>query len=144
MKKEIKDKEKELLSIALQVEQKNKLINHFYQKIKDQKLSEEKKNFDTLLSEIKTSLNIQKDIDLFTEKFTELHHDFIGKVKTQFPKLTFKEIKLLSFLKIGLSTKQIASMQNITPAAIHKMRYRIKKKINLDKKSSLDDFIVNL
>jgi hypothetical protein len=144
MKKEIKDKEKELLSIALQVEQKNKLINHFYQKIKNQKLSEEKKNFDSLLSEIKTSLNIQKDIDLFTEKFTELHHNFIGKVKTQFPKLTFKEIKLLSFLKIGLSTKQIASMQNITPAAIHKMRYRIKKKINLDKKSSLDDFIVNL
>jgi DNA-binding NarL/FixJ family response regulator len=58
--------------------------------------------------------------------------------------LSIKEIKFLSFIKEGLSNKQIASMQNITTSAVHKMRYRIKKKLQLDKDTSIDDFIINL
>jgi len=142
---QLKDKEQELVGIALQVEQKNMLIDKFYNKLKKTDSSEQKDaTIQKILKEVKVSLNIQKDVELFTERFGQLHHDFIGKLKREHPQLTLKEIKFLSFLKVGLSTKQIASMQNITPAAVHKMRYRIKKKLQLDKEISLDDFVVSI
>ena len=147
MRKELESKEKELVAIALQVEQKTNIINKLYKQIKDY----QKTNFDNnnnklsnILSEIKTSFNLQKDIELFSNRFNELHHQFIHILRKNFPQLTSKEIKLLSFIKIGLSTKQIASIQNITASAVHKMRYRIKKKLQLEKDESLEDFISKL
>ena len=143
---QLKNKEKELVAIALQIEQKNTLIDKFYYKLKQATFQSENadKELKHFLSEIKSSVNIQKDIDLFADRFADLHHDFITKLKKQFPELSIKEIKFLSFIKVGLSNKQIASMQNITTSAVHKMRYRIKKKLQLDKDTSIDDFIINL
>ena len=142
---QLKQKEHELVAIALQVEQKNKLIDNFYNKLK--KSTDEtgdNTNINKFLSEVKNSLNIHKDIELFSEKFSQLHHDFNRKLSENYPQLTRKEIKFLSFLKIGLSNKQIATLHNITPAAVHKMRYRIKKKLNLPADTSLDNFITKL
>jgi DNA-binding NarL/FixJ family response regulator len=146
MQEKIKNKEQELVAIALQIEQKNKLIDKFYHKLKKTAIDsqEKSKELQSILKEVKASMNLQKDVALFSEKFADLHHDFISRIKQKYPQLSLKEIKLLSFLKVGLSNKQIAAMQNITPAAVHKMRYRIKKKLELDKNTSLDDFIINL
>jgi DNA-binding CsgD family transcriptional regulator len=143
---QLKEREKELVSIALQIEQKNRLIDTIYHKLKKtlQHPTSIEKELNNILIDVKISFNVQKDIAVFTEKFENLHHDFIAKLKNDYPELTIKEIKFLSFLKIGLSTKQVASIQNVTPAAVHKMRYRIKKKINLEKDVSLDDFVVQL
>ena len=90
---------------------------------------------------MKIDLNVQKEIAVFSEKFGQLHFDFISNIKKQYPDLTSKELKLLAYLKVGLSNKQIANIQNTTISAVHKMRYRIKKKIKLDTDTSLDDFI---
>jgi tetratricopeptide (TPR) repeat protein len=146
MQEKIKHKEQELVAIALQVEQKNKLIDKFYNKLRKKAIDtqEKDKEIKNILKEMKTSVNLQKDVALFSEKFADLHHDFIAQIKHQYPQLSLKEIKFLSFLRVGLSNKQIAAMQNVTPAAVHKMRYRIKKKLQLDKDVSLDDFIINL
>ncbi len=143
---QLKNKEQELVAIALQIEQKNKLINKFYQKLKKAELSEKnrREEVQNILKEVKLSLNIQKDVELFSEKFGDLHHDFISKLKKEYPQLSLKEIKFLSFIKVGLSTKQIAAMQNVTPAAVHKMKYRIKKKLGFVGEKSLDDFVMNL
>jgi len=146
MQEQLINKEKELMAIALQVEQKNLLIDKFYQKLKKTTHNEmnNKDEVNSILSDVKSSLNIQKDVDLFSAKFADLHHDFIGKLKREYPQLSIKEIKFLSFIKVGLSTKQIAGMQNITVAAVHKMRYRIKKKLLLNNNISLDEFVMNL
>ena len=143
---QLKQKEHELVAIALQVEQKNKLIDNFYNKLKNStdETGGNNTNLNKFLSEVKNSLNIHKDIELFSEKFSQLHHDFNRKLSESYPQLTRKEIKFLAFLKIGLSNKQIATLNNITPAAVHKMRYRIKKKLNLPADTSLDDFVTKL
>jgi len=139
-------KKQELVAIALQVEQKNNLIENFYKKLQkalnstnEQVILE--KELKKMLYNVKSSMIVQKDIKIFSEKFVELHHDFISIIKKEYPSLSIKEINFLSFIKVGLSTKQISAMQNITPSAVHKMRYRIKKKLQLKKELSLDDFI---
>ncbi len=138
---QLKQKERELISIAIDIEQKNNFINYFYKKLNEVSQKTNNSELNRMINDVKLSINIQKDMAFFTKKFSELHPDFTVRLRGKYPDLSKKEINFLSFIKIGLSNKQIAAMQNITVSAIHKMRYRIKKKMKLDKDVSLDDFI---
>ena len=55
-----------------------------------------------------------------------------------------KEIRLASFLRMNLSTKEIASMLNVLPDSVLKSKYRLKKKLNLDKETDLNQFLNTL
>ena len=144
IEKEIKIKENEQVSHALALEQKNELLavinKKFTEAIQDKgsiNLSELK----GLVSTIKSQVRDLSDIDLFNQKFNQLHQNFFHKIKEAHPKLTKTELKFCAYLKLNLTSSQIANIQNVTSEAVRKTRYRIRKKINLSTKDSLEDYI---
>ena len=141
---EIKIKEKEQVSNALALEQKNELLNLINKKFTEAiwetgsiSLSE----LNGLVNAIKTQVKDSSDTDLFNQKFNQLHQDFFNNLQSAHPDLTKTELKFCAYLKLNLTSSQIASIQNITQEAIRKTRHRIRKKINLSTKDALEDYI---
>jgi len=144
IEKEIKIKEKEQISDALALEQKNELlnlINKKFAKAMQDKGSISIAELNGLVNSIKTQVKDSNDADLFNQKFNQLHHNFFNGLQQIHPNLTKTEQKFCAYLKLKLTSSQIASIQNVTKEAIRKTRYRIRKKINLSTKDSLEDYI---
>ena len=72
------------------------------------------------------------------------HKDFNSTVKQKFPNVTNNELRLMTLLKMNLSSKEIASILNISPDGIKKARYRLRKKLNISSEESLSDLILSL
>lgn len=77
----------------------------------------------------------RKDI-LFTNK------EFYDSLLKDFPNLTKTELLVLSYISLAIDAKEIARIQNVSIDAIRKMRYRIRKKMNLEPEESLENFII--
>lgn len=82
-----------------------------------------------------------KDWEVFKSYFTEVHNNFDMKLKAVYPEISEKEIRLASFLRMNLSTKEIASMLNVLPDSVLKSKYQLKKKLKLDKETDLNHFL---
>jgi len=139
--KELKIKEKELVSNALAITQKNEILGLIQDKINEARKSEGILTIDGLngiVSAIKVQL---MDNDPFNEKFNQLHHGFFENLKNAHPDLSKTEIKFCAYLKLNLSSNQISQITNVTTEAIRKTRYRIRKKLNLEQEESLEEYI---
>ncbi|WP_439152400.1 helix-turn-helix transcriptional regulator [Winogradskyella sp.] len=85
-----------------------------------------------------------KDWEVFKSYFSEVHNNFDHKIKAISEDITEKEIRLASFLRMNLSTKEIASMLNVLSDSVLKSKYRLKKKLKLNKENDLTQFLNSL
>jgi DNA-binding NarL/FixJ family response regulator len=85
-----------------------------------------------------------KDWDVFKSYFSEVHDNFDKKLMSIYHDISEKELRLASFIKMKLSTKEIAAMLNVLPDSILKSKYRLKKKLNLDKETDLYQYLNTL
>jgi len=95
------------------------------------------------IAEIDNSMNLDKDWKNFKLHFENVHQGFFKKLLKAFPKLTSDELKMCAYLKINLSSKEIAQILNITAVAINKRRNRLRKKLNLSSETDLVKFFTN-
>ena len=145
-KQEIAFKKKELASQTLHLVQKNTFIQELKENLEKIKQSPElfKIEFRRLVMLLKKESAEDKDWEIFKSYFTEVHNNFDLKLKDVYPEINEKEIRLASFLRMNLSTKEIASMLNVLPDSVLKSKYRLKKKLNLDKETDLNQFLNTL
>ncbi|HEU0226802.1 MAG TPA: LuxR C-terminal-related transcriptional regulator, partial [Arachidicoccus soli] len=61
-----------------------------------------------------------------------------------FPNLTAQDLRLAAYLKMNLTTKEIAPLLNISTRGVEIKRYRLRKKMNLDEHENLSDFMIRL
>lgn len=85
-----------------------------------------------------------EDKDHFTIHFNNVNDDFFNRLKDRYPDLTPNELKLCAYLKMNLSTKEIAQLMNITPKAVEVGRYRLRKKLQLQTDINLFDFLMQV
>lgn len=78
----------------------------------------------------------------FEHHFNQIHQDFLARLRREYPGLTHNDIKLISYLKLNLATKEIAPLLNLTVRGVEASRYRIRKKMHLDPHINLTDFIL--
>jgi len=76
----------------------------------------------------------------FETSFKSVHEEFYKNLIEDFPNLTPNELKLCAFLKMGLNTKDIASILYLSPDSVKVNRYRLRKKLNLNSDESLQSF----
>ncbi len=140
---EIDSKNRELTSTSLQLITKNKLLadigemtGSFYSSGQIDKPS-----YHGLQRLIRENLNLDKDWEQFKEVFEKVHENFFVILKTNFPDLTEHEMRLCAYIRINLRNKEIARMLNVSPATVNTSRYRVRKKLDLDNKTSLEDFV---
>lgn len=144
LENEIRIKEREQVSSAMSLEQKNELLGMINDKIKIAMASDGILSIPALngiVGQIREQLKDSSKLDLFNQQFSRLHPDFYEKLKTAHPELTKSELKFCAFLKLKLSSHQISSILNVSPEAIRKSRYRIRKKMNLSRDIILEDHI---
>jgi len=144
IQEEVRTKEREQLSNALAIEQKNELLNQISEKISTAMGDADSIKADLLLqivSSIKSQVRDSGELDQFNEKFSSLHQEFYVNLKSRHPDLTKTELKFCAYLKINLSGNQIANILNVTNEAIRKTRYRIRKKMDLSSDESLEHYI---
>lgn len=145
-KQEIEFKKKELASQTLHLVQKNTFIQELKENLEKIKKSPElfKIEFRRLVMLLKKESAEDKDWKVFKSYFSEVHNNFDNKLKSIYADISEKEIRLASFLRMNLSTKEIASMLNVLPESILKSKYRLKKKLGLGKDTDLTSFLNSL
>ncbi|MEM1336218.1 MAG: tetratricopeptide repeat protein [Bacteroidota bacterium] len=145
-KQEIEHKQKELASQTLHLVQKNTFIQELMRNLEKIKKSPEtfKMEFRRIVMLLKKENASDKDWEVFKTYFADVHNDFDQKLKTLYSEISEKEIRLAAFLRMNLTTKEIAATLNVLPDSILKSKYRLKKKLGLAKATDLTGFLNTL
>lgn len=143
------NKNRQLASTAMNVVHKNENL----QKIKEELVRFKKlKSFSNLESTelrkiiklIDSGMDEDKDWNLFENSFSEAHIDFLKKLKNDHPTLLPTDLKLCAFLRMNMSSKEIATLLKITVRGVEIRRYRLRKKLNLKRDYNLVEFLMDL
>ncbi|WP_147392183.1 triple tyrosine motif-containing protein [Algoriphagus lacus] len=146
LQSQIEFKNQELTSSAMNLIQKNKLLNTIKGSLKN--LMEENKSnelnaqLSRLVRSIDKDLEGVEDWSAFAESFDQVHGRFITRLKEKFPELTPQEIKFSAYIRMNLNTKEIANLLGISVRGVEIGRYRVRKKLGLARQDSLSDFLL--
>ena len=130
-------KNEQLLQYTEIISNKNKFLN----KLKDglsQMRNTEAKHWENRITE---EVNKEKQNFLFHKLFSETHQDFINRLTEKHKDLTANDIRILSFIKINLGTREIANLMNISTKSVDISRYRLRKKLGLSHEDDLNKYI---
>jgi len=145
---ELNFKNSEIASAAMHLVKKGELLT----KIKGE-LTQVMKRLDNepAISELKKMIkslseddNIDKEWGNFTKHFDRIHSDFVVKLKEKHPAISGNELKLCAYLRMNLSTKEIAQLMNISVRGVEISRYRLRKKLGIASETNLFDYLINL
>src|SRR6202008_1519761 len=84
------------------------------------------------------------DWNHFAMYFDQVHNNFLGTMKTKFPNLSSTDLKLCAYLRLNLTSKEIAQLLNISLKGVEISRYRLRKKLQLSTDINLYDFLIDI
>lgn len=93
---------------------------------------------------IEADIRLDNNWEQFEFYFDQVHENFFKRLRQQFPDLTPKDQKLCAYLRMNLSTKEIAPLLNISVRGVEISRYRLRKKLALDSETNLVSFILDI
>jgi hypothetical protein len=95
-----------------------------------------------LIRMIDDHLTSDHDWEVFETNFNQVHEEFFKKLKTEFPDLTPGDLQLAAYLKMNLSSKEVAPLLNISVRGVENKRYRLRKKMDLPPDINLTEFMI--
>lgn len=101
------------------------------------------KELTRLVRDIEANLSSDQDWEHFQLHFDNVHGDFSRRFRAAYPVLSPQDMKLSAYLRMNLSTKEIAHLLNISVRGVEISRYRLRKKLQLDRKLNLQEYILN-
>ncbi|WP_299781602.1 LuxR C-terminal-related transcriptional regulator [uncultured Formosa sp.] len=141
LRQDIDNKNRELGMSTMTLIKKNELLNS----LKKELLKvNDVKNIKSVIKIIDSNINNTDDWHVFEEAFNNADKDFLKKIKSIHPELTSNDLRLCAYLRLNLSSKEIAPLLNISPRSVEVKRYRLRKKMNLPHESNLTDYILEL
>jgi len=139
----IQNKNRELSTTTLHILNKNKILSEIKSEISGFSIDNES-NDNTckkITDLIDGNLVLDQDWEQFKLHFDEVHKGFFESLINDHPSLTENDLKLCAYLKINLSSKEIARIMNVTPNAIKKGRQRLRKKLQLEAEEDLMNYL---
>jgi DNA-binding NarL/FixJ family response regulator len=143
-------KRQEVMNVALSIVEQREFLESLSETLKKLEKAEDDKEKDRLIGELSTSikqrLSYEGDVDsqYFYAQAESLHEDFYAKLSENFPNLTQQEKRLATLLRLGFSSKYIATLMNITSKSVEISRYRLRQKLGLEKGDNLVNFIKSI
>jgi DNA-binding CsgD family transcriptional regulator len=130
----------ELLAGALQVEEKNDLLQALQKKITTHNSADPVlRQMDRIITD---SRKMDEDFESAKSDFADIHPEFITRLQEKAAEsLTRLDLKYCAYIRMGLSNKEIANRLAVEAKSIRMARYRLKQKLNLQKEESLDTFL---
>ncbi len=142
---DLKFKEKQLTTHALHLAHKNEVLLDLKQQIKSLKTdSNNSRSFQNIINNINLDISNDNNWEQFKTYFEDVHRDFNSKVMKSYPEISNNDLRLMSLLKMNLSTKEIANILNISTEGVKKARYRLRKKLNLSTEDSLQELVISM
>ena len=142
---ELAYKAKQLTTHALHLANKNELLESLKFQLEQLKLNgKAHAEYTKMANTIKFNLQDEKSWANFSRFFDEVHQGFNEAVKKNYPDVSPNELRLMALLKMNLTSKEIASILNISHDGIKKARYRLRKKLNISSDESLSDLIISI
>ena len=125
---------------------KNEFIESIKEELKELRQKEikheAKQAVEKIVKEIDITLRIQEDWKQFEYHFDKVHGGFLNRLRNNYPDLSPNEQKLCAFLRLNLNTKEIANLLSISLRGVEVARYRLRKKLELEKGQNLSKFIL--
>ena len=141
LEQENKSKGRELAVSTMSIIKKNELLNTIKGELV---LLEDKELILPVIKVIDKSLSQTDDWEFFQEAFNNADKDFLQKVKHLYPILTPNDLRLCAYLRLNLSSKEIAPLLNISHKSVEIKRYRLRKKMNLSSSDNLVSHILEI
>lgn len=146
---ELKHRQSELGDSTLNLMRKNDMLQALDTQLDE--LSESVRREDTkaritqkikdIRHEIQSNINEDEGWDKFEENFNLVYDNLMKRLTTQFPDLKRNDRKLCAYLRMGLSSKEMASLLNTSVRSIETARYRLRKKLGMEQGDNLSGFI---
>ena len=145
LRNEVQHKNQELASVTMHLVQKNELMHRLeneLQGLRKLKDGEHRKHLDQLIRLLAQNQNLDDDWERFSYHFDQVHSDFLKRLGNSYPQLTPNDHKMCSYLRMNLTTKEIAPLLNISVRGVEISRYRLRKKLALESSQNLNEFMM--
>ena len=144
----MKYKNKELANSTYHIIQKNKFLNALKTELsnlsKSAKSDFVEQELKKISRKIDRDINNKKHWEVFDRYFDEVHQEFLDRLTEKHPDLSPKEKRLSAYLRMNISTKEIAPLMNISVRGVEISRYRLRKKLNLNREANLTEYIMQI
>lgn len=143
-------KKQEVMNVALSIVEQREYLESLNDIVCSISKASDQKEKDKLIHELSSSLkqrlshDREVDAQYFHAQAESLHEDFNAKLSENFPDLTQQERRLATMLRLGFSSKYIATLMNITPKSVEISRYRLRQKLGLSRGDNLVNFIKSI
>jgi AraC family chitin signaling transcriptional activator len=134
---------RELAASTMSLNSKNELLAYIQQDLKNTSQSESK-SIKSVITTIGKNINKKDSWSVFQEAFDNADKDFLKKVKEIHPSLTSNDLKLCAYLRLNLSSKEIAPLLNISVRSVEIKRYRLRKRMELPHEQGLAEYILTI
>lgn len=137
IQQELDFKRKEITQLALHIGRQTEMLEQLklqLNQVGDQQIRSISRDLDNQLNMARQREQFELNVDLMNE-------DFYRRLTEKHPSLTENEKKLCAMLRLKLSSKEIAAVQNISPKSVDMNRYRLRKKLNIANEIDLSDWM---
>ncbi|SHF09099.1 ligand-binding sensor domain-containing protein [Mariniphaga anaerophila] len=148
LRSEMKHRDKELANQTMGIIKKNRFLTKVNEELNGIhdiiNSAAAKTKILSLKKRIKKEIDSRQQSQIFETYFDEVHEEFFKRLKAQFPVLTPSDLRLCAFIKMNLTTQEIATILNISYRGTEISRYRLRKKLGLDRSTNLSVFLSNI
>lgn len=148
---ELRIKNEELVNTQLNVVRKNEILQDIRSMVvkianvvSEDNVPLVKRRLVKLMNQIDTNISHDDDLQAFQGSFNAVHHDFLKVLGERYPALSHKDRMLCVYIRMNMQTKEIAPLLGISVRGVEISRYRLRKKLKLEERESLTDFLQGL
>ncbi|MEO1051941.1 MAG: tetratricopeptide repeat protein [Bacteroidota bacterium] len=143
LNRELDYKNREIVDFALQITERDEFLEKLNREAKSvsHKGQADERELKAITEMVRNHMSLTKRREEFEAHVESVYDSFFKKLDEKFPGLTPNEKRLAALLRVNLSSKEIASVINISPKSVDMNRYRLRKKMNLDSDDNLADIL---
>lgn len=141
---DVDTKSKELAVSTMSLIKKDELLSLIKEDLKKTSEESNSRSIKSVISTINRNISEEDTWKVFKEAFDTVDKDFLKKIKQAHPSLTPNDLRLCAYLRLNLSSKEIAPLLNISVRSIEIKRYRLRKKMDLPHEKGLVEYILSI
>jgi phosphate/sulfate permease/DNA-binding NarL/FixJ family response regulator len=144
----LEERRKELITYSLNIGEQRQILSSICKSLESAITAQGDKDKNELIqaeiNKIRQKMSFTDEVELIYSKAEQVYTDFAERLAVKYPNLTAQEKRLVVLLRIGFSSKEIAPILNISPKSVEISRFRLRKRLNLNKDDNLTEFIKNM
>ena len=143
--KEIDIKQKALINLSLYIIQQRYYLENLVQKMEEiaqkDNIKDIKEDLKAEAATLLDNIKLSKEMDQFYTQVEQQHENSVSRLQMRCSNLSERERRLAILLRLGLSSKEISSLMNIETKSVEISRYRLRKKLRLERNENIVQYL---